>query len=145
MNNSYYIESPWDSQWIVANNDIVEYITHNRIQPTGTYEDHTVYNFDIVGKQYLVLNASRNYITTINRLTDMYYTVQVKINNQYVVARPHQREALIQYVMTGNPQVCVPHTCGGDFIATFRTIDQDNFEYVTEDGTTMQMRRVAVL
>lgn len=145
MNNSYYIESSWDSQWIAANNDIVKYITSTNMKPTNTIKDYNIYDFEFVGNKYRVLHATPNYIAYINRLTDYYYMVEVKINSKYVVAREHQRNALIKYVMTGNPNVCVPHINGGDFKAIFKTIDSNNFEYTTEDGITVEIRRTAVL
>ena len=141
----YYIESPWDLQWIAANNDIIEYITNNRIQPTHIYEGYNFYEVNIVGKNHKVLHASPDYITTINRLTEIPYIVQVKINNRYVMARDHQKDALIKYVMTQEPEVCVPHVNGGEFIAVFKTIDIDNFEYITENGIVVELKRTVVL
>jgi hypothetical protein len=143
--NSYYIKSPWDLQWIAANNDIVDYITSNRMEPNYTYKGSNFYEFNIIEKKYRVLQATPNYISTINRLTDYYYMVEVKINNKYVKAREHQRNALIKHVMTENPNVCVPHTDGGDFKAVFNTIDSNNFEYKTEDGNTVEIKRTVVL
>jgi hypothetical protein len=145
MNNSYYIESPWDLQWIAANNHIVEHITSTNMEPTGIFKDHNIYDFEFVGEKYIILQASHSYVSTINRLTDFYYKVLVKINNMYVLAREHQRNALIKYVMTGNPNVSVPHMDGGDFKAVFKTIDKNNFEYTTEDGNTVEIQRIAVL
>jgi hypothetical protein len=141
----YYIESPWDLQWIAANNDIVDYITNNMIQPTHTYEGYNFYEVNIVGKNHKVLHATPDYITTINRLTDYYYIVEVKINNRYVLAREHQRNALIKYVMTQESNVCIPHIDGGDFNAVFKTIDDNNFEYKTEYGNTVEIRRTVML
>jgi len=146
MNNMhYYIESPWDLQWINAPPMIVEYMNSYQGEPDNTDEDNNFYEINIVGKKYRVLHATPSYVTTINRLTEIYYNVQVRINNKYVIAREHQRNALIKYVMTQEPEVCVPHVNGGDFIAVFRTIDIDNFEYTTEDGTVMQLKRTVVL
>ena len=145
MNKSYYIESPWDSQWISADNKVIEYITEHQLQPTETLEDHSIYEFNIGENRYYVVNAEYSYITKINRLTEFTCSVQVKIDDQYVLARPHQKEALIKYVMTGEPEITVPHTCRGDFKATFSTVGRDNFEYITEDGIVMQLRRVALL
>ena len=145
MNKSYYIESPWNSEWINADSAVIEYIKENNLQPTETNKDHSIYEFNIVGKKYYVLYADLSYVTRCNRLLEASYSVQVKIDDKYVIARPHQREALIKYVVTGEPEITVPHTCRGDFIATFSTINKNNFEYITEDGITMQLRRVALL
>ena len=145
MNNSYYIESLWDLQWIPAESSIVDYITSNNMEPNHTYKGYNFYEFNIVGEKYRVLQATPNYISTINRLTDFYYKVEVKINNKYVLAREHQRNALIKYVMTKNPNICTPHINGGDLKAVFKTIDSNNFEYKTEDGDVVEIRRIIIL
>jgi hypothetical protein len=145
MNTSYYIKSPWDSQWIVANDDIVRHITSTNMKPTNIYYNHNIYNFEFSGNKYVILQALPCYVSTINRLTTFYYIVEVKINNTYVLAREHQRNALIKYVMTENPNICVPHTDGGDFKAVFKTVDSNNFKYTTENGNIVEIRRTVVL
>ena len=66
------------------------------------------------------------------------------INGVYLPAKKHQEKALIEYVTTKERNIEVPHTNGGLFRATFSTLDNDHYQYITENDYTVHMRRVAI-
>jgi hypothetical protein len=144
--SQYFVSSPWDGQYIPIDNNIAQYIVSSNIQPDNTEreEGDTVekYSFSYEGRQFDVIKANPSWVAFRNRVMDVYsYSVKVLSNNVYVVARPHQYNALVKYVVTNNPVVEVPHSDGGMFRATFERIDDNNFKYTREDGSICMMRR----
>ena len=139
----YFIQSPWDGTWIPANNELTQLVQH--LEPESGDETYAMYNLNYCGKNYNVLKSTPGHVGFRNRVMDCFsYKVEVMVNNQYVSARPHQEQALIKYVVTNNPNVEVVHPLGGMFRATFSTIDDNNYQYVTEEGNTVNMRRVMI-
>ena len=139
----YFIQSPWDGHWINANDELTQLVQH--LEPESGDETYAMYNLNYAGKNYTVLKSTPGQVGFRNRVMDCFsYRVEVFINNQYVRARPHQEQALIKYVVTNDSNVEVPHPHGGMFRVTFSTIDDNNYQYITEDNNVVKMRRVMI-
>lgn len=142
--DKYFIQSKWDGQWNQLSNSQLELINDKLVL---VYEDSKgkMYTCDIDGQKISVLYSNPNYVAFRNRVTDFSYRVEVKINNQYLPARPHQIEALKLFIETSDPDVEVPHPSGGMFKATFYCIDDTNYKYVTEDNNEVLMKLTVLL
>ena len=104
--------------------------------------------YDYVDDQqkFQVLYAEPAYVGFVNRVTDCFsYKVEVKINDKYVPARNHQIEALKKYVETSISDITVSHPLGGLFKAKFSKLEGDEYQYITEDGNVVPMKRTLII
>ena len=141
----YYIASLWDNQWVPVSDELKSQILDSELILIKEDTKASLYRFNNVGTEYTILYSTLEHVSYANHITDFSYRVEVMINGIYVPAKKHQVKALIEYVITRKPNVEVPHTNGGLFRATFSTLDNDHFQYITENDYTVQMRRLAIL
>jgi hypothetical protein len=141
----YYVASLWDKQWTPVSAELKSEIQQSELILVKQDNNVSVYRFNSVGNEYTIMYCTPEYVSYVNHITEFSYRVDVMINRQYVPARNHQEQALIQYVLTKKPNIEVPHPNGGMFHATFSTLDEDHYQYVTEDDQIIHMRRIAVL
>ena len=140
----YYVASLWDQKWIAISNELKSEILDSELILIKEDNKSSLYQFNNVGNVYTILYSTPEYVSHINHITDFSYRVEVMINGVYVLAKKHQEQALIEYVITREPKIEVPHTNGGLFRATFSTLDNDHFQYITENDYTVQMRRIPI-
>jgi hypothetical protein len=141
----YYVSSLWDKQWTPVSDELKSEIQQSELTLIKEDKDASVYRFNSVGNNYTIMYCTPEYVSYVNHITDFSYRVEVMINGVYVLSRNHQEQALIQYVLTKQPKIEVPHPNGGMFRATFSTLDDDHYQYVTEDDQIIHMRRIAIL
>jgi hypothetical protein len=141
----YYVASLWDNQWVPVSDELKSQILDSELTLIKEENNASLYRFNNVGTEYTVLYSTLQHVSYINHITDFSYRVEVMINGVYVPAKTHQEQALIKYVITKERNIEVPHTNGGLFRATFSTLDNDHFQYITENDYTVHMRRIAIL
>jgi hypothetical protein len=143
--SEYYIVSKWDNSWIQLSDDKLKQIKDKLVL---ILEDSKQKLYDVEDDQqkFKVLYTEPAYVGYMNRVMDCFsYKVEVKINNQYVPARNHQIEALKQFVETSDSEIIVSHPLGGLFKATFSKLEGDEYQYVTEDGIVIPMKRTLII
>ena len=143
--NQYYVASLWDEKWTPVSDELKSEILASKLILIKEDTKGSVYRFNNVGNEYTILYCTPEYASYVNHFKDFSYRVEVMINGVYVPAKKHQQQALIEYVITREPNIEVPHTNGGLFRATFSRLDDDHFQYITENDYTVQMRRTAIL
>ena len=140
----YYIASLWDNQWVPVSDELKSKIQESELILIQEDTKASLYRFNNVGTEYTVIYSTLEQVSHINHITDFSYRVEVMINGIYVPAKKHQEKALIEYVITRESKIEVPHTNGGLFRATFSTLDNDHYQYITENDYTVQMKRTAI-
>ena len=140
----YYIASLWDKQWTPVSNELKSEIVDSELILIKEDKDAAVYRFNSVGNEYTIMYCTPEYVSYVNHVKDFSYRVEVMINGVYLLAKKHQEKALIQYVLSREPKVEVPHSDGGLFRASFSRLDNDHFQYITENDYTVQMRRIPI-
>ena len=140
----YYIASLWDNQWVPVSDELKSQILDSELILIKEDTNCSVYQFNNVGTEYTIIYCTLEHVSYANHIRDFSYRVEVLINGVYVLAKKHQVQALIEYVITREPKIEVPHTNGGLFRATFSSLENDHFQYITENDYTVQMRRTAI-
>jgi hypothetical protein len=145
ISKQYYIASLWDKHWVAVSDELKSELLESELILIQEDNNASIYRFNNLEKEYTIMYSTPEYVSQVNRITDFSYRVEVMVNGQYVLAREHQKEALIQYVLTQNPNIEVPHSIRGIFRGTFSKLDYDHFQYITENNDNVQMRRIAIL
>jgi len=140
----YYIASLWDNQWVPVSDELKSKIQESELILIQEDTKASLYRFNNVGTEYTVIYSTLEHISYANHIRDFSYRVEVLINGVYLPAKKHQVQALIEYVITRESRIEVPHTNGGLFRATFSTLENDHYQYITENDYTVQMRRTAI-
>jgi DNA-directed RNA polymerase subunit L len=141
----YYIRSSWNQQWIPISDELKDLIPGSQLTLVKEDNDSSLYHVNLAGEDHTIMYSTLKYVSYVNRVIDISYRVEVNINGQYLLAREYQKQALIKYVLTKEQLVEVPHPNGGLFRATFSQLEDDHFQYVTEDNQIIHMRRIPII